>query len=86
MEINSMKLKKPQNKNPERILVPQLQEPTQLEETLPQELLNQRCDKCSARALILCQLPFGELYFCMHHYNEHSVALTNKGGVAKLLK
>lgn len=64
--------------------MPQLQETPQQVEMLPQEL-SPRCDGCSARALIKCDLPFGPLYFCQHHYNKHALALTGQGGVAKLL-
>lgn len=56
---------------------------------LPQELSEvepgARCDRCSARALVHCSMPFGVLYFCLHHYNEHAVVLTKQGAVAKLL-
>jgi len=30
-------------------------------------------------------LPYGNLSFCNHHYNKNSVALTEQGGIAKLL-
>ena len=43
------------------------------------------CDKCSARAQIKTELPYGELWFCMHHYNENAQALTEQGAIAKLL-
>lgn len=43
------------------------------------------CDSCSARAMIVSILPYGDLFFCMHHYNQHAQALTNQGGIAKLL-
>ena len=44
-----------------------------------------QCDGCSARAVFLVNLPFGDLYFCYHHYNKNSNALTDQGGVATLL-
>lgn len=44
-----------------------------------------QCDSCSARAMIVCLLPFGELTFCMHHYNKNAQALTDQCGIAKLL-
>ena len=44
-----------------------------------------QCDSCSARAMIVSILPYGELSFCMHHYNQHAQALTDQGGIAKLL-
>jgi hypothetical protein len=44
-----------------------------------------QCDSCSARAQILVNLPYGELAFCMHHYNKNAHVLTEQGGVAKLL-
>lgn len=47
--------------------------------------LREGCDKCSARALVMVILPYGDLTFCMHHYNENAQALTDQGGIAKLL-
>jgi hypothetical protein len=44
-----------------------------------------QCDSCSARAMVKVSLSFGELWFCLHHYNKNAEALTNKGGIAKLL-
>jgi hypothetical protein len=43
------------------------------------------CDQCSARAFVKVSLSAGILTFCMHHYNNHAQALTEKGAVAKLL-
>ena len=43
------------------------------------------CDGCSARAGVRVDLPFGTLWFCLHHYNKNSKALTDRGGIAKLL-
>lgn len=43
------------------------------------------CDKCSARAQVQVKFTFGSLWFCFHHYNKSAKALTEKGGVAKLL-
>lgn len=43
------------------------------------------CDKCSARAGVQVILPYGELWFCLHHYNDHADALTKQGAVAKIL-
>lgn len=43
------------------------------------------CDQCTARALVMVILPYGDLTFCMHHYNQHAQALTDQGGIAKLL-
>jgi hypothetical protein len=57
---------------------------TQLESALEPQLRVQ-CDSCSARAMVLVELPYGELAFCYHHYNNHAVALTEQGGVARLL-
>ena len=45
----------------------------------------EECDKCSARAMVMVILPYGDLTFCMHHYNDHALALTEEGGIAKLL-
>ena len=44
-----------------------------------------QCDSCSARAIIMVVLPYGELSFCNHHYNKNAVVLTEQGGIAKLL-
>ena len=43
------------------------------------------CDSCSAKAQIKTELPYGELWFCMHHYNKNAQALTEQGAIAKLL-
>ena len=58
-----------------------------LVETLPQPQEKQRvqCDGCSARAVFVVDLPYGDLAFCNHHYNKSSDALTKQGGIAKLL-
>lgn len=64
----------------------QHQDPTLLEEMpQPVEELGAQCDKCFARALVICTLSSGNLYFCMHHYNDFSLVLTKQGAVAKLL-
>jgi hypothetical protein len=47
--------------------------------------VRESCDLCSARAMIVVLFPSGELTFCMHHYNNIAHALTDQGGVAKLL-
>ncbi len=44
-----------------------------------------QCDQCSARAAFEVDLPFGALSFCYHHYNKNAEALTNQGGVARIL-
>jgi hypothetical protein len=44
-----------------------------------------QCDGCSARAQVVVSLPYGDLAFCLHHYNKNTQALTEQGGVAKLL-
>jgi hypothetical protein len=41
-----------------------------------------RCDSCTARALVRASMPFGTLFFCMHHYNKHATALKEKGAKA----
>jgi hypothetical protein len=43
------------------------------------------CDQCSARAKMEVTLNSGILTFCHHHYNINAQALTEKGGIAKLL-
>jgi hypothetical protein len=63
------------------VLEPQLPEMQMAEES--QQRI--QCDSCSARAGILVSLPFGTLSFCIHHYNKNAVALTEQGGIAKLL-
>ena len=50
-----------------------------------QETGRVQCDQCSARAAFKVELPFGLLTFCHHHYNKNAEALTNKGGVARIL-
>jgi hypothetical protein len=44
-----------------------------------------QCDQCSARAMCGVDLPYGYLSFCQHHYNKNAQALTNQGGVARIL-
>ena len=34
-----------------------------------------RCDQCSAEALVLVKGVLGELMFCAHHYNQNESAL-----------
>ena len=34
-----------------------------------------RCDSCSAEALVLVKGVNGELFFCGHHYAKHETAL-----------
>lgn len=42
-----------------------------------------RCDKCSARALVLVKGRVGELMFCAHHYNK---IMDNAVGYDKMMK
>lgn len=42
-----------------------------------------RCDRCSARALVLVQGETGELMFCGHHYVK---AIDNAIGYDKLMR
>jgi hypothetical protein len=44
-----------------------------------------QCDQCPARAAFGVDLPFGHLAFCQHHYNKNAEALTNQGGIARIL-
>jgi hypothetical protein len=43
------------------------------------------CDQCNARAAVKTELSYGELWFCLHHYNKNAESLTKAGAVAKLL-
>ena len=61
----------------------QLAEMNQLVENQGMGLV--QCDSCSARAIYEVILPYGDLAFCRHHYNKNAVALTNQGGIAKIL-
>ena len=65
-------------------MTPQLAERPDL---VDQEVVEERvqCDACSATAQVICFLPYGELAFCLHHYNKNAQALTDQGGIAKLL-
>jgi hypothetical protein len=36
-----------------------------------------RCDSCSAEALVLVKLVTGELQFCGHHYNRYANKLSS---------
>jgi hypothetical protein len=38
-----------------------------------------RCDRCSARALVRVLLPAGELLFCGHHARAHEEHLSEIG-------
>jgi hypothetical protein len=38
-----------------------------------------RCDRCSARALVRALLPAGELLFCGHHARAHEERLVEVG-------
>ena len=40
-----------------------------------------RCDRCSARALVRAVLPAGELLFCGHHARAHEERLVEIGAV-----
>lgn len=53
-----------------------------LQEETAEARLPETCDSCSAKALIRCSMPFGTLFFCMHHYNKHATALKQKGAKA----
>jgi hypothetical protein len=70
-----------------RVMMAQIAEQQQQLETQLEVQATGRvqCDSCSARAMIVSILPYGELSFCMHHYNQHAQALTDQGGIAKLL-
>lgn len=48
--------------------------------TQPEVLLTleDRCDKCSAAAMVRVTLLNGQLYFCGHHAKELSAALITK--------
>lgn len=37
-----------------------------------------RCDRCSARAMVRATLVSGELYFCGHHARETGYTLVQK--------
>jgi hypothetical protein len=40
-----------------------------------------RCDRCSARALVRAVLPAGELLFCGHHARAHEERLVEIGAI-----
>lgn len=41
---------------------------------------NDRCDRCGARAITICQHDeYGELLFCGHHRREHAQNLIDEG-------
>lgn len=41
--------------------------------------LNDRCDRCGAEAMYAAHLDDKELYFCAHHFTDHSRALLASG-------
>ena len=44
--------------------------------------MNERCDRCNARAKTVAELKSGQvLYLCQHHTNEHANALLDQGAV-----
>ena len=61
-----------------------IQQVEQVLEKAPEETEAARvqCDSCTARALVKASMPFGTLFFCMHHYNKHATALKDKGAKA----
>jgi hypothetical protein len=71
----------------ERITMAKIVEVEQLEtgQLETQAMGRVQCDQCSARAAFEVDLPFGALSFCYHHYNKNVEALTNQGGVARIL-
>jgi hypothetical protein len=40
-----------------------------------------RCDRCSARALVRAMFPAGELLFCGHHARAHEERLSEIGAI-----
>lgn len=42
----------------------------QQESTLRRLTASDRCDRCTARALVLAAFPSGELLFCGHHWGQ----------------
>lgn len=65
---------------------PEMTQPMALDQMVLEVAMGaERCDQCSAKALVHTELPFGDLWFCMHHYNKNAQALTDHGAVAKLL-
>lgn len=57
----------------------------EVQEVLVEVTVVERCDRCSARAGVRVDMPSGILVFCLHHYNKNAKALTDQGGIAKLL-
>jgi hypothetical protein len=43
-----------------------------------------RCDRCSARALVRALFPAGELLFCGHHARAHEERLSEIGATLTL--
>jgi hypothetical protein len=37
-----------------------------------------RCDSCQAKAYYLVQFPYGDLFFCNHHFLKYEDALVEK--------
>lgn len=56
-----------------------------VQEVLVEVTVVDRCDRCPARAGVRVDMPSGILVFCLHHYNKHAKALTDQGGIARLL-
>lgn len=37
-----------------------------------------RCDSCQAKAYYLVKFPYGDLFFCNHHFVKNEEALVDK--------
>ena len=37
-----------------------------------------RCDSCQAKAYYLVKFPYGDLFFCNHHFVKNELALIEK--------
>lgn len=37
-----------------------------------------RCDSCQAKAYYLVKFPYGDLFFCNHHFVKNEEALVSK--------
>jgi hypothetical protein len=48
---------------------------------LPKLTRADRCDRCSARALVRALFPAGELLFCGHHARAHEERLSEIGAI-----
>jgi hypothetical protein len=49
--------------------------PTLPKEELEWYTIGERCDQCNAQSYYMVVFESGKLFFCYHHFNQHSEAI-----------